>query len=153
MNYPACKWDLRYLSLAQLVSTWSKDPSTQVGAVIVDADNRIVSLGYNGFAAGVEDDPLRYQDRTIKYELVIHGEENALLWADRNLLRGATIYTYPFMPCPRCAAKIINSGIIRVVTIGATKDVLTRWAKPFELTKLQFKETKINLKIYDSLNG
>lgn len=149
MNYPISKWDLRYLSMAKLVSSWSKDPSTQTGSVIVDMDNRILSLGYNGFAANVEDGPDRYADRSIKYEMIIHCEENAIISADRNRLRGATLYVWPFMPCSRCAAKIINSGIVRCVAPEATEDQLTRWASQFELTQIQFREAKINLKLYN----
>lgn len=142
------KWDLRYLQLAKFISSWSKDPSTQVGAVAVDKNNHVISLGYNGFAHGIDDCSERYLDRNIKYEMVIHGEENVLLFGGPRL-KGATIYTYPFMPCPRCAAKIIQAGIKRVVTIPANEEQNVRWKDLFKLTKLQFKEAKVALKIYN----
>ena len=65
-------WNLRFLNLAKHVSEWSKDPSTQVGAVIFDDKNRIVSIGYNGFPKNVADDPNKYADRNIKYKMVVH---------------------------------------------------------------------------------
>ena len=77
------KWDTRFLGLAAHISAWSKDPSSQVGAVISDG-NRIVSLGYNGFAAGVEDRRERLDDRDCKLNLTIHAEENAMIFAKRD---------------------------------------------------------------------
>lgn len=145
------KWDSRYLQLAKFISSWSKDPSTQVGAVAVDSNNHVISLGYNGFAHGVDDCSERYLDRSLKYELVLHGEENVLLFGDHRL-KGATIYTYPFMPCPRCAAKIIQVGIKRVVTLNANKDQKSRWKDLFKLTKMQFKEANVALKIYKKIS-
>ena len=102
------KWDRRFLELAKTVAGWSKDPSTKVGAVIT-IGNRIVSLGYNGFAAGVDDSVERYQDRDFKYAAVLHAEENAMLFA-RGDIRGCIIYTWPMPPCSRCAAKLIQAG-------------------------------------------
>ena len=83
------KWDLRFMEMARLVSTWSKDPSTQTGAVLVDTEKRIISVGYNGFAAGVEDSNERYDDRPTKYKMVVHCEVNAVLFADRDRLKGS----------------------------------------------------------------
>lgn len=107
------KWDERYLDLAKVVSGWSKDPSTRCGAVIVRPDNRIVSLGYNGFPVGVEDD-WRLYDRSIKYEMIVHAEINALVSA-RQSVETCTLYTYPLIPCSRCAAIMIQSGIHKVM--------------------------------------
>mgnify|MGYP002128816433 CR=1 FL=1 len=76
------KWDARFIALASLVASWSKDPSTQVGAVIVDQDKRIVSTGFNGFPQGVNDAPV---DREVKLLRTIHAEDNALLFARRNV--------------------------------------------------------------------
>ena len=74
------KWDRRYLDIAKSVSQWSKDPSTKVGAVLV-RDNRIVSVGYNGFPEGVDDSEERYNNRELKYDLVVHAEVNAIISA------------------------------------------------------------------------
>lgn len=119
------KWDTRFLKLAGEVAEWSKDPSTKVGAVIYRPDLTIVSLGFNGFPRGVDDDPALYADRSIKYERVIHAELNAILTARGELGReypgitghrgGHSIATTLF-PCSRCAGAIIQAGLSRVVT-------------------------------------
>ena len=78
------KWDKRFLRVAQEISTWSKDPSKQIGAVAVNSDRRILATGYNGFPKGIEDSPERYIDRTIKYDLVVHAEMNCIYNATFN---------------------------------------------------------------------
>jgi dCMP deaminase len=83
-------WDLRFLTLAKTVSTWSKDPSTKVGAVIVDKNRRVVSLGYNGFPKGVKDTIEKLEDREQKYKHMVHAERNAMLFANKSL-KGCTI--------------------------------------------------------------
>jgi len=72
------KWDKRFMELADHISSWSYDPNTKVGCVIVDDRNRILSVGYNGFPRGVIDAPYRYQDRPTKHLFVAHAERNAL---------------------------------------------------------------------------
>jgi dCMP deaminase len=139
-------WDHRFLVLAKLVGSWSKDPSTQVGAVIVDEDNRIVSVGYNGFPQKIEDDERLY-DRDTKYKIIVHGEINAILFANRSL-KGCTLYTIPFEPCPRCAGLIIQSGIKRVVSLVNTVD---RWEEDFKITRHLFKEANIVMEYYDGV--
>lgn len=134
------KWDYRFLEMGKLVSTWSKDPSTQVGAVIVDPSRRVVSLGYNGFPVGVSDD-FRLDNRKTKYKMVVHAECNALLYASKDLTNCA-IYTYPFMPCPKCAGMIIQSGIRRIVSY---KTNTIRWAQDFEISRNMFNETDVSL--------
>jgi len=107
------KWDIRFLELAKLVSSWSKDPSTKVGAVIVDENRRIVSCGYNGFPRGVDDGVERYEDRDTKYRLIVHADENAILNAKGDV-SGCTMYIWPIPPCSHCAKSIIQSGIAAV---------------------------------------
>ena len=130
--------------MGKLVSTWSKDPSTQVGAVIVDPSRRVVSLGYNGFPVGVSDD-FRLDNRKIKYKMVVHAESNALLFASTDLSE-CTMYTYPFMPCPRCAGMIIQVGINRVVSY---KTNTVRWAQEFETSRVMFEESDEVLKEHE----
>lgn len=110
------KWDIRFMRLAREVSSWSKDPSTQIGAVIVDRNKRIVSTGYNGFPRNVADDD-RLNNREEKYHLIIHGEMNALLSALNNgvSVKDCTIYIYGLPPCSDCTKAIIQSGIEAVV--------------------------------------
>lgn len=106
------KWDDRFLALAEHVASWSKDESTKVGAVITHG-KRIVSLGYNGFAEGMNDDPALYADREIKYQRIIHAEMNAREFARRDL-RGCTLYS-TLMPCDRCFPHLIQARIRRFV--------------------------------------
>ena len=137
------RWDMRFLDMAKLISSWSKDPSTQVGSVIVDSNNRVVSVGYNGFPQGISDDS-RLDNRETKYKMILHAERNALLFAQRPL-EGCTIYTYPFMPCPSCASMIIQSGISSVISY-MNKD--ERWEKEFELSRQIFKEVDVFFYVY-----
>ncbi len=105
------KWDERFLDLAAHIGSWSKDPGTQVGAVIVRPDRTIASVGYNGFPRGVDD---TYSTRDDKLLRTVHAEMNAILSANEKLT-GCTIYVYPLCPCSNCAAAIIQSGITTVV--------------------------------------
>lgn len=109
------KWDRRYLTLADAVAQWSKDPSTKIGVVIVK-DNVVQATGYNGFPPGVADDG-RLHEREKKYPIIVHGEMNAILQAG-NRCRGATLYlSSPFggVPCSNCTKHLITAGITRVV--------------------------------------
>jgi dCMP deaminase len=136
-------WDNWFLGLAQYISTASKDPSTKVGAVIVDSDRRVISVGYNGFAKGVKDTDERLNNRELKYKMIVHGEMNAIIFAERSL-QGCTLYTYPFMPCSRCASMVIQAGITRVV---APKSDNPRWIEDFKLSEEMFAEagTEVHL--------
>ena len=138
------KWDNRFLDMAKLVSTWSKDPSTKVGAVIVDPSNRLVSVGYNGFPKHVTDNE-RLLDREKKYDIIVHAEVNAILFANKKV-NGCTLYTWPFQPCPRCAGLIIQSGISRVVSI---RNRNPRWVDDFITAKQLLLEASVKLDIYD----
>lgn len=129
------KWDRRYLEVARQVAGWSKDPSTQVGAVIATPDHRPVSFGFNGLPQGVDDSPERYADRDLKLKLIVHAELNALVFAGERA-RGCTLYTWPFMPCCRCAGLVIQHGIKRVVAPVTPVALAERWAEELELTRL-----------------
>ena len=133
------KWDLRYLDMSRLVSTWSKDPSTQVGAVIVSKDNKIISLGYNGLPQKIPDDLSILHNRAEKYKYIIHAETNAILTANTSV-KDCTLYTYPFLPCTNCASMIIQAGIIRVVSLECVDN---RWRDKLEDSKNLFKKAKI----------
>lgn len=105
------KWDKRFLEMAKLVSEWSKDPSTKVGAVIADTKNRIVSVGFNGYPSGISDEGL--DNREDKYLKIVHAEINAILFANRYLINNR-LYVYPLLPCARCMAVIIQTGISKI---------------------------------------
>ena len=138
------KWNKRFIGLAKYISEWSKDPSTKVGAIIVDNRNRIVSVGYNGFAHGVDDSDERYEDRDLKYPLIIHSEMNAILFAQRDLT-DCSLYVYPIPPCTRCASMIIQSGIKNVYSIEPSGEIKERWGNEIKLSEKIFEEANVNL--------
>ena len=141
------KWDVRFLEMAEFVSRWSKDPSTKTGAVIVGPEREVVSVGYNGFARGVNDAPEKYADRDLKYKLIVHCERNAIIFADRAGLKGSTMYTWPFMSCSVCAGMVIQAGIVRCVAPSLPADKAERWAEDMKLATQQFKDRGVKLDI------
>ena len=143
------KWDRKYLSLAKYIAeTWSKDPSTKVGAVVVNWQASQEFIGYNGFPKGVDDFDFRYNNRETKYKYVVHDEVNALLKAGQ-LARGATLYVYPSFSsppvCNECAKLVIQSGIVEVV--GYPPDLknprVARWAESIAITREMFTEAGV----------
>jgi len=104
-------WNKYYMNLASAVSEKSKDPSSHVGCVIVDSDNRIVSTGYNGFVAKSDESKFTW-DRPMKYLTVVHAEMNAIIYAKRDL-RGCKMYTN-FGPCENCLKHTLQAGIREV---------------------------------------
>lgn len=123
------KWDHRMIRLAKEISSWSKDPSTKCGCVISTGSPRniIVSTGYNGFPHRVLDRPTLYENRSHKYNLVVHAETNAIITAERDRLVGATLYCWPLPVCCECAKLVAQAGIQRVVTPVASADANERW--------------------------
>lgn len=119
-------WDQYFLGLARSTSAASKDPSTKVGAVITRPDRTVASLGYNGFPRGIADTEERLNTREIKYDLVVHGEINAILTA-REPLHRYTLYTWPFLTCKRCSLHVVQAGITRVVAPELPEELKERW--------------------------
>lgn len=137
-----CKWRDRFLKLAEHVAQWSRDPSTKVGAVIVRPNKSIASLGFNGFPQGIDDANERYEDRSIKYDLIVHGEINAISFAQESLV-GYTLYTWPFLPCCRCAGIIIQNGINAVIAPVLPDELKERWEGALATTKQMFDEANV----------
>ncbi len=106
-------WDQYFMGIARLSALRSKDPSTQVGACIVNSNKKIIGIGYNGLPIGIDDDKFPWgKDGDFldtKYPYVCHAELNAILNSTKNLT-GATIYVTLF-PCNECTKAIIQSGI------------------------------------------
>lgn len=125
------KWDIRFLQMARLVSTWSKDPSTKTGAVIVRSNLTIAGVGFNGFPQSMNDNEELYNNREEKYSRIVHCEVNAAIFA-KGSIQGAVLYTWPFLSCDRCCVQMLQSGIRRFVAPQATPDQLTRWGSAFE---------------------
>lgn len=141
-------WDKRFLDLAKHISTWSKDPSTQVGAVAV-RERRILATGYNGFPRGVADLPGRLNDRNEKLLRTVHAEANIIAQAARSgvSLNKATIYVWPFLPCSSCCTSLIQAGIERVVV--PDMPIPDRWAVSFKMSQQMFEETDVELTLLD----
>lgn len=115
-------WDEYFMGISLLSSMRSKDPSTQVGACIVSDDNKILSVGYNGFPRGCSDDDFPWErsaeaQNDTKYPFVCHAELNAILNSGGQSLVGARIFVALF-PCNECAKAIIQSGIKEVIYIS-----------------------------------
>ena len=135
-------WDCRFLKLCQEISAWSKDPSTKVGAVIVDESHRIISTGYNGLPRGIDDSHERLSDRETKLAITLHAEQNAILFANTDLT-GCTLYC-THHPCAHCAATIVQSGITRVVM--CKENLLgDHWRPSEQLAKEIFNEANVML--------
>ena len=140
------KWDKRFLDLAAHISTWSKDPSTKVGCVVVGEDREIRSTGFNGFPRGIEDDEERLSDRNQKYPLICHAEENAIMHAARTgiSLKGNTAYvTWP--PCSRCTRSLIQAGVSEVVYPDEI-DIPDRWQDDFSTASSMMEEAGVKVR-------
>jgi dCMP deaminase len=147
------KWDTRFMKLAKEISTWSKDPSTKVGAIIVNNERRILATGYNGFPRGIKDTAERLNDREKKYPLIVHAEMNALMNALYNgvSVKNATIYVWPLPICSECTKNIIQSGITRV-SIISPKNASEMWKNQWEKTsKLMFEEAGVKITYLDDI--
>ena len=135
--------DIRYMKLAKEISTWSKDPSTKIGAIAISENNQVVlSQGYNGFPRKIKDD-YRLYIRKLKYDLIIHAEMNVIYNAVDNgiSLAGSTVYVYGLPPCSHCTSGLIQAGVVRVVYCN-TKNV-DNWNESFKLSTYKLIEANI----------
>ena len=147
-------WDIRWMALAQLIATWSKDRGRKVGAVIVGPDNEIRSTGFNGFPRGVNDDVEERHEAASgeKYLWASHAERNAIYNAA--LLgvstKNCTIYV-PWYPCVDCAKAIVQSGLSKIVCFEPD---LTdnNWGKGFEKALIILSEGNVVTKTIDQKN-
>lgn len=140
------KWHRRFLELAKHVSNWSKDPSTKIGAVIVNPETKIVvGMGYNGFPRGIDDSDERLNTREIKYKLVVHAEVNAVLNSN-NPTKGCWIYVYPSIMkpniCPECSKVISQAGIKKVIGYK-DNSLIDRWQDLSQFSNMILKESGI----------
>ncbi len=107
------EWDKYFMKIAEVVATKSKDPSTKTGCVIVDKNNRVVSLGYNGLPQGADESKMTLTEYPTKYYFSIHAEMNALIFARRDLT-GCTVYDQ-IATCENCLKYCLQAGITRFV--------------------------------------
>jgi dCMP deaminase len=140
-------WDRRFLELAGVFASWSKDPSTKVGCAIVGPDREVRSTGFNGFPRGVADTIERLNDRDMKYPLVCHGEENAILHAALIgvSLKGCTAYINPWPPCTRCARSLAQVGIAQIVYPNGI-EIPDRWKDDFKLSMSLLQEAGVQVR-------
>ena len=139
-------WDIRFINLAKHIAGWSKDPSTKVGCIIVGNDREIRSTGFNGFPRGIDDSDERLTNRDLKYPLICHAEENAIMHAARIgvSLKDCTAYvTWP--PCTRCTRSLIQAGVKEVV-YPAGLTIPERWLGDFNLGKQMFSEAGVEVR-------
>ena len=144
-NLSTNKWFKRYLNLAKEVSTWSKDPNTKVGAVVVGSKGQILSQGYNGFPRGINDTAKRLNDRETKLSLVVHAEMNAIFNATYSgvSLDKATIFIYGLPACSECAKGIIQVGIKKVVVSKQCIESRPHWNDSWKKSIAMFAEAGI----------
>jgi dCMP deaminase len=133
------------VGMAQHVAKLSKDPSTQVGAVIFDNKRRLVSAGYNGLPRGVHDNETRLADRETKYKMILHAERNAMAFATAPL-EGATLFcTHPC--CTQCASQIIQMGIAHVCWPTPDPAFVERWSNDMTLSMEMFIEAGVTVHV------
>ena len=142
------KWDIRYLSLADEVAQWSKDPSTKIGAIAVGKKGQVLSQGYNGFPRGIEDKVEYYKDRETKYKYVVHAEMNVIYNASYNgvCLNGSTLYVHGLPVCSDCAKGVIQVGIKRVV-MRKPVELPSHWKESCIRTKSMFEEAGVEYEL------
>lgn len=148
------KWDIRFMDIAKLVSTWSKDPSSKIGALLV-RDRRILATGYNGFPKGIADDN-RLNVREEKYPLVVHAEMNVLMNALEVgvAAKGATLYVCGLPVCSECAKNIIQAGIRNVVIADVYECPREDWVRKWhEESNPIFKEARCEIRFLKGYYG
>lgn len=140
------KWHRRYIDLAKKISSWSKDPSTKVGAVAVSPRGQLLASGYNGFPRGILDTPERYHNRQVKYQYVVHAEMNCIYNATYNgvTLDGSYMYIWGLPMCSECSKGIIQVGVEKVFW-STSEPIPENWSKSLELTSSMLSEAGVQI--------
>lgn len=146
-------WDKRWMDMANLVASWSKDRSRTCGAVIVDDRNVLVSVGWNGFPRGIDDDVDARHERPAKYKWTEHAERNAIFNAAANgyATKGCSMYL-TWYPCASCVRAIIQSGINEIVCREPDWNDGT-WAADFAIVREMLTEVSVDVRFYQPLNA
>lgn len=139
------KWHSRYLELAQQIASWSKDPSSKIGAIAVGSKGQVLAQGYNGFPRGIEDNESRFENKELKYKYVVHAEMNLIYNASYNgvSLDGSTVYVTGLPVCSECAKGLIQVGVQQVI-MPTQEDTPDKWVKSFKLSKELFEEAGVH---------
>lgn len=142
------KWRYRWIQMAELVSSWSEDPSTKVGCVIVNDEQDLLSIGWNGLPRGIVSSVEKIEHRPTKYSWIEHAERNAIYNGTRTgskNFKGATMYILYF-PCCDCARAIIQSGISTIVVKQNNDDSFKeRWTENLKMSKQMLVEANIQI--------
>jgi len=144
-------WDEYFIDAARKAATRSKDPNTQIGAVIVGPDDESLSTGYNSFPRGINDDVPERSERPEKYFWMEHGERNAIYMAARRgvPLKGCRMYVSCWVPCTDCMRAIIQAGIVEVILGQRVEDASgSKWVEAAERSEQMAKEAGIKLRYY-----
>ena len=141
------KWRNRFMAIAKEIASWSKDPSTKVGCVIIDGNKKVVSMGYNGFPRGVNDSSDLYADREAKYLKVVHAEINAIISAKTDLSGMTAVVTHE--PCSNCMAALIQAGIGSIVTQPTPSALRERFKLSFEQSDRMRADVGLEMEVLD----
>lgn len=144
---------LRFLGVARALADMSRDPSTRVGAIVMDDDCDILSSGFNDFPRRVANHPDRYADRATKLKFVVHAESNAIAQAARKgvSLKGGTLLVTSLYPCADCAKQAIQAGIRRVLAPRVNADGTNpQWENERQVASIMFSEAGVEVVPYDA---
>jgi dCMP deaminase len=147
MNPHLTKWDNRFLRIASEIASWSHDPGTKVGCVLV-TDRRMIASGYNGFPSTLSDSLELYEDRDYKLAVTVHAEANAILNAAKNGAKTQSCTAYvTFPPCSQCAAALIQAGVEKVICPDPAT-APERWRASFKLANEMLYQSGVKLLYY-----
>jgi dCMP deaminase len=137
------KWINRWFQLVDLAASWSYD-KTKVGAVIIPENSDVPLIGWNGFPRKVKDLAERYENRELKYKLIVHAEMNALLNSSHNGInvKNGTLFV-SYFPCNECAKSIAQAGIKKIYYKNNDPEFFERWKESIKISKLIFDESEI----------
>lgn len=159
MSKAPLTWDEYFMLQAMMASTRSKDPSTKVGSVIVDSNNHQISMGYNGFIAGIDESQLPWSKDlneglvNTKYAYVVHAEANAILHSPRSL-EGSRCYVTLF-PCNECAKLIASKKVKEVIYLSdkhQDKEHTIAAKKIFDLTGIEYRQFEISSSLLNNID-
>jgi dCMP deaminase len=141
---------------AKHFSTFSKDPSTKVGAVFV-RDNRIVAHGWNGFPRWFDDSADKYADREYKYKFVVHAEANCVYNAAREgtCLKGCEVYVHGLTVCSKCALGLVQAGVgaVHMCAPPPESETARRWRDDFKVSRYVLDRGRIEFGVYCEMEG
>jgi dCMP deaminase len=147
------KWNKRFIDLADHIASWSNDPHRKVGAVIINDNNVVLSVGYNGFPRKCKDNIKERYEKPLKFNWMIHSEQNAILNAAYNGIKTKdTIMYINWFPCAICAGQIINAGIKKIVCSEAPDFNHKKYGEEFKISIEKLQEANVEIVILEKNN-